>query len=207
MKKHAPCSLQLNALSPFYPDGNENASLNGICKLLQCCTTIAANNVVVHHALLQVGKQQRSRSSAMKVHAALQNYIQQQRALAGCDDAVILNKAQPYQQLYAAWCSKKRDRALAEEADEECECRAAVVHMSFGRDPYIKGAHNLLASADGLDARLLSMFLCQVQMVARGDDLRGRRLKDLGTRTLACVGECTAAVHGYGEARAAIHSA
>lgn len=139
--------------------------------------------------MLQVGRKQRSRSSAMKVHAALQNHIQQQRALAG-RNAFTLNQAQPYQQLYAAWCSKKRDRALAEEADEGCECRAAVVHTSFGRDPYIKGAHRLLGSTSALDARLLSMFLGQVQMVARGDDLRGRKLKDLGTRILSCVGEC-----------------
>jgi hypothetical protein len=143
-----------------------------------------------------VGSKQRSRSSAMKVHAARQNHFQQQqRALAGCN-SFTLNQAQPYQQLYAAWCSKKRDRALAEEADEECECRAAVVHMSFGRDPYVKGAHALLGSAEHLDARLLSMFLGQVQMVARGDDLRKRRLKDLGTRTLSCVGECVQAGQG-----------
>jgi hypothetical protein len=94
-----------------------------------------------------------------------------------------------YRSLYQVWCSKKRDRVLGAAADDEMEYRAAVVHTSFGRDPYVKGAEKLLASAAPQDAKLLSMYTGQVQMVARGDDLRGRKLKDLGTRTLACVGK------------------
>lgn len=136
---------------------------------------------------LQVGAEQRSRSSGIKVHAALQHHLQQQRSLAG-KASFILNLAEPYKNLYTVYCSKKRDRQMADGADAT-EYRA-VVHTSFGRDPYIRGAHLLLGSADPLDARLLSMFLGQVQMVARGDDLRGRKLKDLSTRILSCVGEC-----------------
>jgi hypothetical protein len=36
---------------------------------------------------------------------------------------------------------------------------------------------------------LLSLFTGQVSMVARGDDLRSRRLLDLSTRNMACVGK------------------
>jgi hypothetical protein len=95
----------------------------------------------------------------------------------------------PYRALYQVWCSKKRDRVLGAAADEEVEYRAAVVHTSFGRDPYVQGAEALLASETPQDAKLLSMYTGQVQMVARGDDLRGRKLKDLGTRSLSCVGK------------------
>jgi hypothetical protein len=125
----------------------------------------------------------------MKVHAALQDYLTTMRRKAG-RPTFQLAGTNPYSSLYVVWCSKKRDRAMGEAADEECEGRAAVVHMSFGRDPYVQGAHAMLASSDPQQAKLLSMYLGQVQMVARGDDLRGRKLKDLGTRTLSCVGEC-----------------
>jgi hypothetical protein len=64
------------------------------------------------------------------------------------------------------------------------------MHTSFGRDPFVQGAHRMLASSDPLQAKLLSMYLGQVQMVARGEDLRKRTIRDLGTRNLACVGEC-----------------
>lgn len=64
------------------------------------------------------------------------------------------------------------------------------MHMSFGRDPFVQGAHRMLASSDPQQAKLLSLYTGQVQMVARGDDLRERTIKDLGTRNLACVGEC-----------------
>jgi hypothetical protein len=60
--------------------------------------------------------------------------------------------------------------------------------MSFGKDAFVQGAHQLLASSDPLAAKTLSMYLTQVQTVARGDDLRARKLKDLGTSTLTCVG-------------------
>jgi hypothetical protein len=66
---------------------------------------------------------------------------------------------------------------MGEAADEECEYRAAVVHTSFGRDPYVQGAHAMLASSDPQQAKLLSMYTGQVQMVARGDDLRGASSK------------------------------
>lgn len=124
----------------------------------------------------------------MKVHAALQDHLSTSRRRAG-RQGFTLAVTEPYRSLYVVWCSKKRDRAMGEAADE-CEYRAAVVHMSFGRDPYVQGAHAMLASSDPQQAKLLSMYLGQVQMVARGDDLRGRKAKDLGTRTLACVGEC-----------------
>ena len=107
----------------------------------------------------------------------------------GSGRPVQLGETAPYRSLYLVHCSKKRDRVLGEAADDECEYRAAVVHTSFGRDPYVQGAQAMLASSEVLQAKLLSMYLGQVQMVARGDDLRGRKLKDLGTRTLACVGE------------------
>jgi hypothetical protein len=47
----------------------------------------------------------------------------------------------------------------------------------------------LLGSKDPEHAKALSMFTAQVQMVARGDDLRDRQLRDVGQRNLACVGE------------------
>lgn len=125
----------------------------------------------------------------MKVHSALQLHLTTMRRKAG-RPSFQLAATEPYSALYVVWCSKKRDRAMGEAADEECEYRAAVVHTSFGRDPYVQGAHAMLASSDPQQAKLLSMYTGQVQMVARGDDLRGRKLKDLGTRNLACVGEC-----------------
>lgn len=125
----------------------------------------------------------------MKVHSALQLHLTTMRRKAG-RSSFQLAATEPYSALYVVWCSKKRDRAMGEAADEECEYRAAVVHTSFGRDPYVQGAHAMLASSDPQQAKLLSMYTGQVQMVARGDDLRGRKLKDLGTRNLACVGEC-----------------
>lgn len=124
----------------------------------------------------------------MKVHSALQEHLNTLRAEAGRPSFQLAPSA-PYTSLYVVYCSKKRDRALGEAADDECEYRAAVVHTSFGRDPYVQGVHDMLASPHPQQAQLLSMFTGQTQMVARGDDLRGRKLKDLGTRTLACVGE------------------
>jgi hypothetical protein len=123
----------------------------------------------------------------MKVHAGLQEYLNRKRGAAG-QSSFTLHNTTPYASLYKVYCSKKRDRQLGAAAGEECDSRAAVVHMSFGRDPYVQGAHAMLASRDPQQAKLLSMFLGQVQMVARGDDMRNRKLKDLGTRTLACVG-------------------
>lgn len=142
----------------------------------------------VSTACLQVAGGQYGRSAAMKVHAALQDHLTTMRRKAR-RPTFQLAITEPYSSLYVVHCSKKRDRAMGEAADEECEGRAAVVHTSFGRDPYVQGAHAMLASSDPLQAKLLSMYLGQVQMVARGDDLRGRKLKDLGTRTLSCVGE------------------
>jgi hypothetical protein len=124
----------------------------------------------------------------MKVHSALQEHLNNGRGAVGRSGFQLAN-VMPYRSLYVQYCSKKRDKAQCEAADDDCEYRAAVVHMSFGRDPYVQGAHAMLASKDPLQAKLLSMYLGQVQMVARGDDMRGRRLKDLGTRTLSCVGE------------------
>ena len=124
----------------------------------------------------------------MKVHSALQEYLNVQRHSAG-SDSFQLAQMSAYRSLYQVWCSKKRDRVLGAAADDEMEYRAAVVHTSFGRDPYVQGAEALLASESPQDAKLLSLYTGQVQMVARGDDLRGRKLKDLGTRTLACVGK------------------
>lgn len=126
----------------------------------------------------------------MKVHSALQEYLNNERGAVG-RSGFVLAQTIPYRSLYVKYCSKKRDKAQCEVADDDCDYRAAVVHMSFGRDPYVQGAQAMLASNDPLQAKLLSMYLGQVQMVARGDDLRGRRLKDLGTRTLSCVGECS----------------
>lgn len=142
---------------------------------------------------LQVQAGQYGRSAAVKVHSALQEHLTTQRSKAG-KPSFALRFAAPYNSLYDVWCTKKRDRVLGEAADDECEYRAAVVHTSFGRDPYVQGAHAMLASPEPLQAKLLSMYLGQVQMVARGDDLRGRKLKDLGTRNLACVGECASAL-------------
>lgn len=140
-------------------------------------------------ACLQVAGGRYARSTAAKVHSALQDHLTTMRRKAG-RPSFQLATTDPYSSLYVLHCSKKRDRALAEAADEQCENRAAVVHTSFGRDPYVQGAHAMLASSDPQQAKLLSMYTGQVQMVARGDDLRGRKAKDLGTRNLACVGEC-----------------
>lgn len=137
---------------------------------------------------MQVAAGQLGRSAAVKVHSALQEHLNTQRSTVN-RSSFRLSHTTPYQQLYTVNCSKKRDRALGLAAEDECEYRAGVVHMSFGRDPFVQGAHAMLASNDPQQAKLLSMYLGQVQMVGRGDDLRGRRLKDIGTRTLTCVGE------------------
>jgi hypothetical protein len=122
----------------------------------------------------------------MKVHSALQDYLSVERANDGQDSFILADK-QPYRALYETYCRRKRDRSMAAAADEDTH-RAACIHMSFGKDAFVQGAHQLLASSDPLAAKTLSMYLTQVQTVARGDDLRARKLKDLGTSTLTCVG-------------------
>jgi len=104
------------------------------------------------------------RSAAVKVHSALQEHLNTQRSTVN-RSSFQLSHTTPYQQLYTMYCSKKRDRALGLAAEDECEYRAAVVHMSFGRDPFVQGAHAMLASYDPQQAKLLSMNLGQVQMV------------------------------------------
>ncbi|KAF6254461.1 hypothetical protein COO60DRAFT_1627872 [Scenedesmus sp. NREL 46B-D3] len=129
------------------------------------------------------------RSAAMKVHSALQ------KLLDGCccrvsADSYALKDINPYKGLYKKYCSKKRDKHLvaAAAASDVGLARAAHLHQSFGRETYLLGCRRLLASADHGNAMLLSMFTSQVSMVARGDDLRSRRLLDLSTRMMACVG-------------------
>lgn len=126
----------------------------------------------------------------MKVHSAMQEHVNMERAKAG-RDSLILALLEPYRTVYQLYCSKKRDKAQAQAADES-EYRAACVHLSFGKDAFVQGAHKLLASPDPLAAKSLSMYTTQVQTVARGDDLRRRTLKDLGSSTLSCVGGCSA---------------
>ncbi|KAF6261449.1 hypothetical protein COO60DRAFT_773391 [Scenedesmus sp. NREL 46B-D3] len=135
------------------------------------------------------------RSAAMKVHSALQ------KLLDGCccrvsADSYALKDINPYKGLYKKYCSKKRDKHLvaAAAASDVGLARAAHLHQSFGRETYLLGCRRLLASADHGNAMLLSMFTSQVSMVARGDDLRSRRLLDLSTRMMACVGRYSRAL-------------
>jgi hypothetical protein len=138
----------------------------------------------------QVENRQIGRSAAIKVHSALQ------KMLDGCccrasTESYALRKLNPYQGLYKRHCSKRRDKQLVAAAAESDagRARAAHLHQSFGRETYFLGSRRLLESADHGDAMLLSMFTSQVSMVARGDDLRSRRLLDLSTRNMACVGK------------------
>lgn len=137
--------------------------------------------------VLQVPQGEYGRSVAMKLHSALQHHLNSCRR-AACKETFDLNRAAPYDGLYKVYCSKKRDRTLVKALAEGSQ--RAIVHMSFGRDAYVRGVHTLLASADRDDACVLSMYTAQVAMVARGDDIRPRTLADLDTRVLTCVGRC-----------------
>jgi hypothetical protein len=119
-----------------------------------------------------------------------------QKMLDGCccrasTESYALRSLNPYKGLYKRYCSKRRDKQLVAvaAASDAGLARAAYLHQSFGRETYFMGCRRLLLSADHGDAMLLSMFTGQVGMVARGDDLRDRRLLDLATRNMACVGE------------------
>lgn len=123
----------------------------------------------------------------MKLHSALQQHLSACCRAAG-KPSITLNQLAPYDGLYQVYCSKKRDRVLSGIAADGCS-RAATVHMSFGRDAYVKGARTMLASSDPDDCLLHSMYTMQTATVSRGDDLRARKFGDLATRTLSCVGE------------------
>lgn len=111
------------------------------------------------------------------------------KLLSGATHATLHLRCNPYNNLYLLYCSKRRDRALNRAAEAAGGGRSAVVHLSLGKDPYVRGCHKLLASDRLEDAELLSLVTSQTATVARGDDLRQRKLSDLGTRTLSCVGE------------------
>ncbi|WIA17347.1 hypothetical protein OEZ85_014210 [Tetradesmus obliquus] len=129
------------------------------------------------------------RSGAVKVHSALQKHLDGCCCQAGAD-SYHLRELNPYKGLYGKYCSKRRDIKLvaAAAASDKGMVRASQLHMAFGRESYLMGCRLLLESADHNDAMLLSMFTGQVSMVARGDDLRGRRLPELSSRLVACVG-------------------
>lgn len=124
----------------------------------------------------------------MKVHSALQKMLE------GCcckanTDCWYLRNVNPYKGLYKKYCSKTRDKQLVAAAAASEAGLSRAVHVSFGRETYLLACRRLVASADHVDAMTLSMFTSQVSMVARGDDLRSRRLPDLSTRMMACVGK------------------
>jgi len=127
----------------------------------------------------------------MKVHAALQKHLDQCCTKEG-KGSYQIRMLPAYADLYKIHCSKKADQQVAAAAAAEDAGRAAVVHLSLGRDVYVRVCEQLMASSRLLDALRLSMVTAQVQLVARGDDLRGRKLSDIGVRTLACVGESRA---------------
>lgn len=142
-------------------------------------------------SLLHVQDGEFGRSGAVKVHSALQKYLDGCCCQAGAD-SYHLRELNPYKGLYGKYCSKRRDIKLvaAAAASDKGMVRASQLHMAFGRESYLMGCRLLLESAEHNDAMLLSMFTGQVSMVARGDDLRGRRLPELSSRLVACVGEC-----------------
>eukprot|EP00878_Enallax_costatus_P009957 GHUV01010395.1.p1 GENE.GHUV01010395.1~~GHUV01010395.1.p1 ORF type:complete len:316 (+),score=110.84 GHUV01010395.1:425-1372(+) len=71
------------------------------------------------------------RSTAMKLHSALQDHLDGERRAAG-KGTFVLNQTPPYDGLYKVYCSKKRDRILVKAVVEGSN--KAIVHMSFGRD-------------------------------------------------------------------------
>ena len=139
---------------------------------------------------MQVSAGEYGRSTAMKLHSALQAHLDGECRAAG-KATFILNQTPPYDGLYKVYCSKKRDHILVQAVVEGSN--KAIVHMSFGRDAYIRGIHIKLASEKPEDACTLSMYTAQVAMVARGDDIRPRTLRHLATRLLSCVGKLFAA--------------
>lgn len=138
----------------------------------------------------QVQDGELGRSAAVKVHSALQKLLDSSCCKANSDSYALRN-VNPYKGLYNKYCSKTRDKQLvaARAASDVGLSRAAVLHQSFGRETFLVACRRLLESDDHGDVMLLSMFTGQVSMVARGDDLRSRRLPDLSTRMMACVGK------------------
>jgi hypothetical protein len=123
------------------------------------------------------------------VHSALQKYLDQCCSKKGINSFQLRN-ANPYAVAYKAHCSKKVDRQFSAAAAAEDSGRSAALHTSLGKDAFLRGCESLLSSPKHGDALTLSMMTAQVQMVARGDDLRGRSLPDLSMRTLDCIGGC-----------------
>lgn len=128
------------------------------------------------------------RSAAIKVHSALQQYLNQCCSKKGIDSFQLRSK-NPYAAAYKAHCSKKTDRQHSRAAAAADQDRPAAVYLSLGKDAFFRACEGLISSASYEDAKTLSMMTAQVQMVARGDDLRGRTVQDIGMRTLDCVGE------------------
>lgn len=134
---------------------------------------------------LQVQPGQYGRSTAMKLHSAMQQHLNACCRAAGTS-TIQLNQAAPYDALYKMYCSKKRDQALVKQLGAGS---SACLYAGFGRDAYARGVHMRLASADPDDAMELSLVTAQVSMVARGHDLRARQAASLGIRLLTCIGK------------------
>ena len=120
-------------------------------------------------------------ATAMKLHSALQAHLDGECRAAG-KATFILNQTPPYDGLYKVYCSKKRDHILVQAVVEGSN--KAIVHMSFGRDAYIRGNHIKLASDKPEDACTCSMHTAQVAMVAQGEDIC---LEHCNTWLLGCI--------------------
>jgi hypothetical protein len=114
---------------------------------------------------MQVPAGEYGRSVAAKLHSALQRHLNA-CCLAANKTAYQIQQLPPYSSLYTVYCSKKRDRALNKAAAAAGGGRSAVVHLSLGKDPYVRGCHKLLASGKLEDAELLSLVTSQTAMVA-----------------------------------------
>ena len=118
----------------------------------------------------------------MPLHAALQDYVN-----CCCREVGLpqfeLARLPTYAMVYADKCSKLGMRR------GDGGRRYIAPNMSFTRESLYKMCRTLLAGRDPLDARNLSIILYQIATVARGDDVRPRKLIELSLRYMAAIGE------------------
>lgn len=117
------------------------------------------------------------------MHSALQSYCNDCCLEAGTPSFKLADQL-GYKEIYQIVTSKRAVGAV--EPSISAQPRS---HLTFTRDQLFKLARDLQASSSMEDTRALSMLLTQIQLVARGDDIRPLMLSHLGMTELSTVGE------------------
>jgi hypothetical protein len=84
--------------------------------------------------------------------------------------------------IYDTYCSKS---AARKDLDDD----SSPIYTAYTRDDHVFACHGLLSSTDANANRDLAMILYQVATVARGDDVRPRRLCQMDVRVMDAIGE------------------